>query len=138
MKARRKARQAASQVAPFAASARMTARQGVHSARAWTAPRLERSGQALQERVAPKMSAMLRGAARRIEPAQRRRRRWPFLTAGLVTAIGAAAAAVFMNRRGAIPFARLGKTSQTEPSTGTDQKAEAAAGADVNGRVRAS
>lgn len=140
--ARQQARRAASQVGPFAASARVSARRGmygarrgVRSARAWTAPRLDRSGHVLQNQVAPVVAAMLRRAARRIEPAKTRRRRWPFLAAGLVSATCAAAAAVFMNRRGAMPFGR--KTSQSEPDTAADAE-QPDTTADANGRVRSS
>jgi hypothetical protein len=100
VKARRQARQqagkaatrAASQAAPLAASAKLAARQGVHSMRAWAAPRLEQSGQALEKKVAPRMSAMLSSAARKVDPPRRTRRRWPFFVAGVV-ALGAAGAA---------------------------------------------
>jgi hypothetical protein len=100
VKARRQARQqagiaatkAAAQAAPLAATATLAARQGVHSMRAWAAPRLEQSGQALEKKVAPRMSAMLSSAARKIDPPRRTRRRWPFFVAGAM-ALGAAGAA---------------------------------------------
>jgi ferric-dicitrate binding protein FerR (iron transport regulator) len=60
--------------------------------RAWAAPRLEQSGQALEKKVAPRMSAMLSSAARKIDPPRRTRRRWPFFVAGAM-ALGAAGAA---------------------------------------------
>jgi len=78
------------------ASARMAARKGIHHARIWTAPRLERTGHTLEDQVAPKMAAMLSAAAQRIEPAPaRRRRRWPVLAAGLVAAAGLSATAAY-------------------------------------------
>jgi hypothetical protein len=130
-KARRQASDAASRVAPIAASARVTARQGMRSARNWTAPRLDRTGQVLEKRVAPRISAMLGAAARKVEP-QRKRRVWPFLTAGFVTAAAAAGAAIRM-RRG---------TMSTQPGKTPEQDAQpepsATKAADVNGRVRAS
>jgi len=40
------------------ASARTAARTGIHDARVWAAPRLDRTGYALEEQVAPRMAAM--------------------------------------------------------------------------------
>jgi hypothetical protein len=136
-KARRQAEEAASRVAPMAASARVTARQGMRSARTWTAPRLHRTGQALEKRVAPRISAMLGAAARRIEP-PRKRRLWPFLTAGVVTAAAAAGAAIrVMTRRGGAETAtQLGKAAEKEAPAQSEPSATKAA--DVNGRVRTS
>lgn len=133
--ARRQARHASAQLAPFASSARMTARQGVLGARAWAAPRLDYTGNMLEQQVAPRMSSMLSRAARRIEPTSRRRRRWPFLTAGvLVMAGAAAAAAVVKSRRSSQPFPGLG---QSQDETADSQSAEAV-NADANGRVHTS
>jgi hypothetical protein len=118
------------------------ARQGLHSARAWAAPRLEQGGQALQQRVAPRVSELLSGAARRIEPAPARRRRWPFLTAGLVAAAGALATAVMLlARRGTGPLGRKGRAGEgsaghAAASTPAPAAPEAASSADANGRVR--
>src|SRR5260221_12959599 len=79
---RHRARQAAAQVKPVAAQlkppARSTAaaaRRRVHKTRAWAAPQVEHAGQVLQDSVAPKVSALLSAAARRLEPAKARRRR---------------------------------------------------------------
>jgi hypothetical protein len=96
--AAKQARQAAKQVGPLTSSAKVTASERVHRMRAWAAPRLESSGHTLEERVAPKMSAMLSSAAKRVDPDPGKRRRWPFLVAGLVAL--AAAAGVVLNRRG--------------------------------------
>ena len=62
--ARQQARQATDQVTPLARSASQTARQGVHGARVWAAPRVERSAQVLEERVAPKVADILTSTAR--------------------------------------------------------------------------
>jgi len=78
------------------------------------------------------MSAMLRSAARRIEP-PRQRRRWPFLTAGLVIAASAAtAAAAAISKRGPGTPGRPGEDQADEP---TAQSEQATSSADVNGRV---
>ena len=138
--ARRRARQAAAQAGPLKASARTTARKGIRHARTWAAPRLERTGHTLEEQVAPRMAAMLSAAARRIEPVPpRRRRRWPVLAAGLVTAAGlGATVAYLLKRRGSAGTA----TENTAPAAGNTtataaEPAHPVASSEVNGRVRA-
>ncbi len=95
-----RARQAAAQVTPAAAElkplARSTgaaARRRVHKTRAWAAPQVEHAGQVLQDSVAPKVSALLSAAARRLEPAKPPRRRWRKLAGISMLAAAAAAAA---------------------------------------------
>ncbi|MGN6795178.1 MAG: hypothetical protein ACTHJW_22555 [Streptosporangiaceae bacterium] len=101
------ARQAAAQLKPAAERAKPlakstgeAARRGILRTRAWAAPQVERSGQVLQDTVAPKVSEVLSSAARRIDPAQPRLRRWqkPVGLATL-TAAGGAIAAFFRIRR---------------------------------------
>src|SRR5260221_691424 len=102
-----RARQAAAQVKPAAAQltplARSTAgaaRRRVRKTRAWAAPQVEHAGQVLQDSVAPRVSALLSAAARRLEPAKPRRRRWrkPAGVA-MLAAAASAVAAVVRNRR---------------------------------------
>lgn len=135
--ARRRAKRAAVQAGPLTASARAIARKGIHRARTWTAPRLDRTGHALENRVAPKMAAMLSAAALRIDPAPvRRRRRWPVLAAGLVTAAGLSATAAYLLKRRATASAP--EFSATADAASTTMPAEAPshpATSDVNGRV---
>ncbi|HEX5189983.1 MAG TPA: hypothetical protein VFW16_10600 [Streptosporangiaceae bacterium] len=97
------ARQAAAQVTtaaerakPLAKSTSEAARRGFLRGRAWAAPQVERSGQVLQDTVAPKVSAVLSEAARRIDPAQPRYRNWrkPVGLATLTATVTAAAGAV--------------------------------------------
>ena len=84
---------ASAQLTPLARNAQLTASRGVYNARVWAAPRVERTGVAVQERLAPRVSSMMVATARRMEPAQARsRRRWPAVIAGIVM-LGAAAAA---------------------------------------------
>ena len=138
--ARRQAQRAATQATPLAKSARETAQQSVHDARVWAAPRVERSGHAVAERIAPKLSDMLVATARRLEPAPpTRRRRWPKALAGMVMlGVGTAVAAV-LRRRGPAFSAKphdSGRpmTAATGPADGrpaTDSET-----ADVNGQVR--
>ena len=102
-----RARQAAAQVTPAAAElkplARSTgaaARRRVHKTRAWAAPQVEHAGRVLQDSVAPKVSALLSSAARRLEPAKPPRRRWRKLAGiSMLAAAAGAVAAVVRNRR---------------------------------------
>jgi hypothetical protein len=95
------ARHAAAQLKPAAERARPLAkstgeatRRQILKTRAWVAPQVKRGGQALQDTVAPKLSAMLAAAAKRIDPSQPRQRRWkkPVGLATLTAATGAVAA----------------------------------------------
>ena len=140
----RRAHQAAAQVRPLAMTTGAAVRGRVNWTRAWAAPRVERTGQVLQDRVAPKVSALLSSAARRLEPAKPRRPRWRKLAGiSVLTAAAGAVAAGVRNRRKPDVM-----TSAAEPDAGdmapTAQRrdgptmASTAADADVNGRVRTS
>ena len=139
--ARRQAQRAATQATPLAKSARETAQQSVHDARVWAAPRVERSGHAVAERIAPKLSDMLVATARRLEPAPpTRRRRWPKALAGMVMlGVGTAVAAVLRSRRGPAFSAKphdsgrpmTAATGPADSPPDTDSET-----ADVNGQVR--
>jgi len=135
--ARRQARRAAGQARPMAASARTAARKGIHHARIWAAPRLERTGHALEDQVAPRMAAMLSAAAQRIGPAPaRRRRRWPVLAAGLITAAGLSATAAYLLKRRAAAHAPEFSAPADAASTTTPTEVPShLATSDVNGRV---
>jgi len=144
-----RARQAAAQVKPVTArvrslarSAGATARRRVRKTRAWAAPQAERMAQVLQGSVAPKVSALLSSAARRLEPARPRRRPWRKLAAiAVLAAAASAAAALVLNRR---------KPEVTTSAAGADAgelapaaqmrdgKARTGTGVDVDGRVSAS
>jgi hypothetical protein len=90
----------AAQVKPLAKSTGEAARRQWFRTRAWAAPRVERTGQVLQETVAPKVSDLLSEAAERIDPAKPKRGRW-HLPVGIAAAIAAAAsgaAAILRNR----------------------------------------
>ena len=137
--ARRRARQAAVQTRPLTVSARIAAGKGIYHARVWAAPRLERTGHALEDQVAPRMAAMLSAAARRIEPVPaRRRRRWPVLAAGLITAAGlSATAAYLLKRRSAAAAPEFPAPADADAaSTGMPTAVPShLAASDVNGRV---
>ena len=120
-------------------SARTAARKGIHHARIWAAPRLERTGHTLEDQVAPRMAAMLSAAAQRIEPVPvRRRRRWPVVAAGLITAAGlSATAAYLLKRRATAKEPRFSAPPADTASTTTPADAPShVAASDANGRVR--
>jgi len=88
------------QLKPLARSTGAAAGRRVHKTRAWAAPHVEHAGQVLQGSVAPKVSALLSAAARRLEPAKPQRRRWRKLAGvSMLAAAAGVAAAVVRNRR---------------------------------------
>jgi hypothetical protein len=98
------AKPVAAQTKPLAQSTGAAAIRRVRKTRAWAAPRVERTGQVLQHNVAPKVSAWLSSAARRLEPTKPQRPHWRKL-AGLsvLTAAAAAAAALPATARSRTP-----------------------------------
>jgi len=119
---------AAERAKPLAKNTSEAARRRILRTRAWAAPQVERSGQVLQDRVAPKVSAMLSSAAKRIDPAQPRYRRWkkPAGLAGLTAAGGAIAA--FLRRKKKTPVTTA--TADTQRANG---EVQASPGADTTG-----
>jgi len=91
---------------------------------------VERTGQVLQDSVAPKVSAWLSTAAQRLEPAKPHGSRWRKLAgfSGLAAAAGAAAALV-RNRK---------KPDSATPAAATDAGDAAPATAVSDGRATAS
>ena len=140
VRAQERARQARIQVAPLAKSAQETAGRGLLEARAWAAPRVEATGVAVQERVAPRVSAALVTAARRMEPPKAdRRRRWPFIAAAVVVlgAGCAAAAQILRSKRNTMATADPGAvTPPMPPASPADRQEMTDAHSDVNGQVR--
>jgi hypothetical protein len=130
-----RAREAAAQVKPVAAQlkplARSTgaaARRRVHKTRAWAAPHVEQAGQVLQDSAAPKVSALLSAAARRLEPAKpRRRRRRKLAGVSMLAAAAGVVAAVIRNR---------GKPEVTTSAVGADADDVTPAAAMRNGQGR--
>ena len=152
---RERARQKASQAVPLAKSAGTAAVQGageaaalakphVRRARRWAAPRVERTGKAVQEKVAPQVSAVMTKAARRLDPDRKPRRRTR-ITRGifLITAVAGASAVVIRLRRQP-PLPGTGSTGPADADTvhGTGDKsgpaADEATRVEVNGQVSAS
>jgi hypothetical protein len=129
------ARHAAAQLKPTAERAKPlakntseAARRRILRTRAWAAPQVERSGQVLQDTVAPKVSAMLSSAARRIDPAQPRYRRWK-KPAGLATLTAAGGAiAAFLRSRKKPPVTTIAADTQS-----ANGQAQTSVGADTTG-----
>ncbi len=96
------ARSVGTAVRTGAENAAIWATPHVNTARAWAAPRIEASGVAVKERVAPAVADGLASAAHWIDvtPA-RRRRRWPSVLAaiGMLAAAATAATAGMQRRR---------------------------------------
>jgi hypothetical protein len=113
---------AAAQVKPLARSTQEAAVRGLHQTRVWAAPRVEHTGQVLQENVAPKVADMLSSAAHRIEPEQPRSRNWWTLSGLLVIIAGAAtAAAIALRKRSTANRAPADEADTGEADPGTSE-----------------
>jgi hypothetical protein len=88
------AKPAAAQVKPLANDARQAAGRGVYRARAWAAPQVERTGQILQDTVAPKVAGALQSSAQKLDPGEEPHRGWRKGAAAISIVLAAAAAAV--------------------------------------------
>jgi len=126
---------AAAKVKPLARSTGAAAKRGLHRTRAWAAPRVEHTGQILEDSVAPKVSALLSSAAQRLEPDKPRHRRWR--TPIAIATVTAAAVAIIRSRtkpRSATPEAKPDDVVPA-PDRGDGQRGTSAdADADVKGR----
>jgi len=116
----------------------------VHRTRAWAAPTVERTGQVLQDGVAPKVSALLSSAAQRLEPAKPPRRRWQKMAGiSMLTATASAIAALARSRRKpdvTTSPAEGDADDMTHAAQTGDRQAKTSAGADddANGHIPAS
>lgn len=111
----------------------------IDSARVWAAPHVERTGVAVRDNVAPKVSSLLVTTARRLEKPPPAPRRWPRMlaTMAMLAAAGTAAAAVAMRRRAyslgydtvsPVPGSTgLGATATQETATGDQARPESEA-----------
>jgi hypothetical protein len=88
------AKPVAAQVKPLADEAREAASRGVYRARSWAAPQVERTGQVLQDTVAPKVADALHASAQKLDPGQPPHRGWRKGAAAISILLAAAAAAV--------------------------------------------
>ena len=134
---------AAAQMKPFAQRSGAATKRGVHMTRAWAAPRVERTGQVLQDSVAPKLSDWLSTAARRLEPAEPHGSRWRKLAGFSVLAAAAGAAAALIRNRKKPDSATPAATDAGNAAPGaaiSDGQATVSTGADADadGQVRTS
>jgi hypothetical protein len=107
----------AAQVKPIARTTGEAAKRGLHRTRVWAAPQVERSGQVLQETVAPKVAAALSAAAERIDPAKPKRHRVRN-SIGIATLTAAASAAVaYLRNRNKPMFNAPNSTVDASPAT---------------------
>jgi hypothetical protein len=88
------AKPVAAQVKPLAEDARQAASRGVYRARSWAAPQVERTGQVLQDTVAPKVADALHTSAQKLDPGQPPPRGWRKGAAAISILLAAAATAV--------------------------------------------
>jgi hypothetical protein len=118
------AAQLTAQVKPVAKSAGAATRRGIYRTRAWAAPRVERSGQLLEDTVAPKVSALLSEAAQRIEPVKPRRGRLrKVIGLSLLAAAAASAAAAALRRAKPDLWARPSRPAADETAATADRPA---------------
>ena len=134
------AQSAMNQVGPLADSAQMTARRGVHRARVWAVPQLERGAVVVQEDLAPKVSSALIATAARVnpEPVTQKKRRWPGIAAGVAVLAAAAVAAVVARSKWQAAQAAKSDTDPGEPvpPEAAEAREMADSQAEPNGRVR--
>lgn len=135
--AREQAGKAAAQVGPLASGAKAAATRGVNNARAWAAPRLESSGQMLESQVAPKVSAMMSSAAKRVDPNKGKRRRWPLALAGIAALAAAAAGAILSRGASGMPW-RKNESQEETPAAEAGQDASANANGSSKPKVSTS
>ncbi|GGM70306.1 hypothetical protein GCM10010106_15610 [Thermopolyspora flexuosa] len=92
---------AVEKVGPLAAQARDVASRRIEDARVWAAPRLERAAHSVEERIAPRVSAMLSDAAKAVDPGKtaKAKRRWPVLTLVTGVALGAIGYVMYRNNQ---------------------------------------
>jgi hypothetical protein len=135
-----RARRAAAQAKPLFRSTSAAAQRGVRRTRAWAAPQVKRTGQVLQDRIAPAVTGLLSSVAQRLEPAKPRRRRWRKIV-GISTATAAAsAAAAAVLKRGEPDLPASEAQADTDDLTPAaemnNRPTRPSTGADADGRAR--
>src|SRR5215471_15314311 len=92
------------QVKPLANDTKAAASRGLRNARSWAAPQVDRTGQVLQDTVAPKVAAALHASAQRLDPDKPKRYGWR-IVAGISAALALAGALVAGLRKRTAPAA---------------------------------
>lgn len=121
------AKPVAAQVKPLAHDTKDVASRGLRKARAWAAPQVERTGQVLQDTVAPKVAAALTKSAHRLDPEKPRRGRWR-KAAGISVMLAAASAIIAALRNRITPAVSSGSSEDASPADPAE--------AEVNSEVR--
>jgi hypothetical protein len=129
------AKPVATQVKPLADEAKRAAGRGVYNARAWAAPQVHRTGQALQDTVAPKVAAALHSSAERLDPGEPPHRGWRKGAAAVSILLAAAAAAVAAMARNRKARAAAANGEEAAAATG---EAPASADGEVKNPARTS
>ncbi|GAA1748122.1 hypothetical protein AB0K40_40615 [Nonomuraea bangladeshensis] len=114
--------QTGERMSPMADQARMAATHRIEDARSWAAPRLESAAHGIEDQVAPYISSMLTAAARKIEPARTRSRKWPMLV--LMTGLAVGAMGYMAYRRNAQQWTEHMKDSASDASRWVSEKAD--------------
>jgi hypothetical protein len=109
----------AEQVKPLADSTKAAAGRGLRNARTWSAPKVERTGQVLQDTVAPKVAAALHASAQRLDPEKPKRIGWR-LVAGISALLAVTAATVAALRNRIKPSATTA-ADEEEPAPAAEQ-----------------
>lgn len=99
-------------------------RRGVIKARAWAAPQVERTGQVIQDTVAPKVADALTASARRIDPGKPRHGRWRML-GGIAALLAAAAGATAAALRKRATATATTPAEEEEPAPPLAEQAKA-------------
>jgi len=123
------------QVRPLASDARQAAGRGVYRARSWAAPQVERTGQVLQDAVAPKVAAALHSSAQKLDPGQPPHRGWRKGAAAISILLAAAAAAVATVARKRKAQSAAANGAEATPAAG---EATASADGEVKDTARTS
>ena len=114
------------QVKPLAYSTKAAASRGLRNARTWSAPKVDRTGQVLQDTVAPKVAAALHASAMRLDPEKPKRYGWR-IAAGISAALLLAGAIVAGLRKRAAPAATTpAEEEEPAPPLAEQAKADAA------------
>ena len=120
------AKPVAAQVKPLAYSTKAAASRGLRNARIWSAPKVDRTGQVLQDTVAPKVAAALHASAQRLDPEKPKRYGWR-MVAGISAALVLVAAIVAGARKRMAPTATMpAEEEEPAPPLAEQAKADAA------------
>jgi hypothetical protein len=111
------------QVKPLANDTKAAASRGLYRARSWAAPQVDRTGQVLQDTVAPKVAAALHSSAQRLDPGKPKRNGWR-IAAGITAVLALACAVVAGLRKRTAPAATT-PAEEEEPAPPLAEQAKA-------------